>query len=116
MPTEPTFDAAAALARLGGDADVLRQIAEIFLRQHTAHHDAIQRAFQTGDAEALARSAHALKGAVANFDAHAVHAAAANLEAIGRRGDLERAPDAARSLAAALDTLVRDLAGYVDKA
>lgn len=48
----------------------------------------VQQAIESQDAKALERAAHTLKGALANLSASAACDAAAQLEAIGRQGDL----------------------------
>ena len=62
-----SFDPAAASSRLGGDPRLLRQLLDLFLEQCPAMVDEIARALAAGDAGALRRAAHALKGSVANF-------------------------------------------------
>jgi protein-histidine pros-kinase len=72
----------------------------------------IQKALEAGDAGALSRAAHALKGAIGLFSALG-YDAARRLELIGHQGDLGDAPAAVRLLEtelARLLPLVRQLA------
>jgi signal transduction histidine kinase/CheY-like chemotaxis protein len=73
-----------ALARVGGDRQLLAEISRLFVDDAPHHLDRIRAALDAGDGEALRRAAHGLKGAAANFDADAVVAAARALEEIGR--------------------------------
>ncbi|MBN2170269.1 MAG: response regulator, partial [Candidatus Krumholzibacteriota bacterium] len=92
------FDRAAALDRVGGDLDLLIELAGMFLEDSPRMLDQIEEAVEQGDADALTRGAHTLKGAVGNFSAQAAFDAAMNLEMIGRGGDLTEAPGACQKL------------------
>jgi HPt (histidine-containing phosphotransfer) domain-containing protein len=109
------FDRSAALDRLGGDEQLLREIASLFLAEYPALIDAIRSAVQRRDAHALERSAHALKGSVSNFDASAAVNAAFQLESIGRSGNLEHANAALEQLEAAFSDLKPILAGVASE-
>jgi signal transduction histidine kinase/CheY-like chemotaxis protein/HPt (histidine-containing phosphotransfer) domain-containing protein len=54
----------------------------------------IKQVIDAGDCEQLARCAHRLKGAAANLSAEPLRAVAAELEALGRKGDIGAARDA----------------------
>ena len=100
---------AVALERLGGDEDLLSEIAGLVL-EDTQHLMAeIRQAVCAGDAEGLQRAAHTLKGSVGNFCAERTFQAACRLEMIGRSGDLAGAADALRNLESELDTLTPEL-------
>jgi len=96
------FDPAAAAARLGGDRRLLREMLGLFLGESPAMLAAVERAVASGDAGALRRAAHALKGSVANFAAPRPVEAARVLEKMGVEGDLSGAPQALRELEEAL--------------
>jgi HPt (histidine-containing phosphotransfer) domain-containing protein len=53
----------------------------------------IKAAVDVGDSEKLARCAHRLKGATANLSAEPLRAVSADLEALGRSGDIATARD-----------------------
>jgi signal transduction histidine kinase/DNA-binding response OmpR family regulator len=80
------IDVEAVLARLDGDQDLFREVAQLFLTDSPGLMEEIARAIAQGDGERLHRAAHALKGAAATFDADAVSAAAATLEALAHSG------------------------------
>jgi HPt (histidine-containing phosphotransfer) domain-containing protein len=92
------LDRGALLARLGGDEDFLREIADLFLEDCPKLLADIHSAVSTGDAGALEHAAHTLKGSVSNFGAEAARQAAFRLENLGRAGDLKPAGEAYSSL------------------
>lgn len=103
LDREP-LDVAAALQRIGGDEDLLREIAELCLEEYPKLLREIREAIAGHRAKDLERGAHSLKGVVANFAAEAARQAAFTLELMGRSGNLTDAP-------AALTALELELAG-----
>ena len=69
----------------------------------------ISKAVDTRDAKALDRSAHTLKGCVANFGAQHVYEASLALEQMGRRGDLANVDPAFQRLEYEMHRLEDDL-------
>jgi CheY-like chemotaxis protein len=88
---KPAFDRTALLARVEGDEELLGDLIALFLQESPSSLSAIRAAVAAGDAEGVAETAHALKGAVANFSAPAALAAASRLEEIGRSRNLGEA-------------------------
>jgi CheY-like chemotaxis protein len=104
---EPSDDALdAVLARVGGDRQLLAEIARLFIEDAPRHLDAVARAIDAGNPEGLRRAAHGLKGAAANFDAQPVVDVARELEEIGRAAELTRAPAVLDRLRAETDRLL----------
>ena len=103
------LDLSAALERIGGDEELLREIAGLFLAEYPILLEDIRFAVERGDAEALERGAHSLKGSVANFEARLAFEAALTLEAMGRTRNLDRAPSALTELEAVLRALRLEL-------
>lgn len=87
------------LARFGGDADLLRELAELFIHSCPQMLGDIQAALQKRDAKALEIAAHSLKGSVGNFFSQGARDTAQKLELIGRSGNLTGAEELARLLA-----------------
>jgi two-component system sensor histidine kinase/response regulator len=89
------LDIGAMLDRVGGDTDLLRELARIFREDCPKLLAEIRRAVATENAPALMQAAHTLKGAVANFGADAAREAAFRLEIMDLKpareavGDLE---------------------------
>lgn len=103
------FDRAGALDRLGGDAELLASMIEIFLAETPKDLTRLQDAATAGLASAAARHAHSIKGAAANIGAEAVRALAATLEKDAREERLA-------GLLAALPELERRLAVFAEAA
>ena len=99
------LDESALLARFEGEADLLRDVVNIFMDDCPKLMDGIRGAVERTDAHGLERAAHKLKGTVANFSARASYDAALRLEVMGREGHLEKA----REALAELDTALEDL-------
>lgn len=76
----------------------MQSLAKSFLADVPKRIANIQTAITQKNAEMLATSAHALKGSVAIFGAPKAVAAARNLEAMGRAGNLENASAEFRAL------------------
>ncbi|MEQ1946606.1 MAG: Hpt domain-containing protein [Bryobacteraceae bacterium] len=86
--SQSTLDREAALIRVGGDEELLHEIAQIFLEDYPKSLDDLREAGMHGDAHRVERTAHGLKGAAANFGAQPVVDAALTLEKMGRQHDL----------------------------
>ena len=104
------LDRAEALARVGGDIELLKEIAALFLEDYPRSLDEIHRALAVRDAKTVERSAHGLKGAVANFGARAVVDAAFQIEQLGRAQKLDQVPPALAALEQSLASLQAELA------
>ncbi|MCI0461691.1 MAG: response regulator, partial [Gemmataceae bacterium] len=109
--TAPGLDRAAVLARVGGNAGLLRELIEVFQADCTRLIPELQQALSAQDAGTVRRAAHTLKGMVAFFDAAGACAAAARLEDLGAAGDLTGAADAFHTLLGEMACLRSALAG-----
>ena len=81
-------DRAAALARVGGDMDLLREIAGVFLDEYSGTLADLRKAIEAADARKVERYAHALKGCISTFGTGPVFETALAIEQQGRSGDL----------------------------
>jgi HPt (histidine-containing phosphotransfer) domain-containing protein len=90
LQTSPisVFDKEVALSRVGGDADLLKEIAVLFLDDYPKVLADLRKAAESGDAKAVERTAHGLKGSVSNFGAKPAVDAAFELETLGRTQQL----------------------------
>jgi CheY-like chemotaxis protein/HPt (histidine-containing phosphotransfer) domain-containing protein len=86
------------LARFGGDAGLLRELAELFIQSCPKMLEDIRDAVHKHDAKALERAAHSLKGCVGNFFSQGARETAQRLELLGKSGDLAGAEELARLL------------------
>lgn len=69
---------------------MLEEVIAGFLDQIRRQSELLDQAVHQGDAEILAREAHAIKGGAANLTANALAEAAACLEKAARAGELEK--------------------------
>ncbi len=105
------IDLPAVLERVGGDAGLLAEIAEVFLGSCPGMVRDVTEAIERGDREGLERAAHSLKGAVANFGARGAFQAALRLEEMARNGEaLSGAREAREVLEAEIAALLPEIA------
>jgi len=69
---QPTFNLAAALDRLGGDKQLLRTLAQVFVEDSPVLLTKLKAAYAKGDASRLRHAAHSIRGLAANFNAHTI--------------------------------------------
>jgi two-component system sensor histidine kinase/response regulator len=81
-------DRAALLEVVGGKAERLGKLVQVFLTETAKLRQAMREALVRDDAEQLKRVAHSFKGAVGVFGFAAVTQAAQELESLGRSGNL----------------------------
>lgn len=98
-----------ALSRIGGDLELLQEIALLFLSDSTRMLDEIHKAVTARNASALDRAAHTLKGCVSNFGAQNLYEAALALERMGRAGEFGNVGPAYQRLRTELLQLETDL-------
>jgi two-component system sensor histidine kinase/response regulator len=107
--SDAVFDKAVALSRVGGDAELLKEIAILFLDDYPKSLSELREAIDTGDAKRVERSAHGLKGSVSNFGARPAVDAAMQLETMGRSQQLVEVEQVLRTLELALAALRPEL-------
>lgn len=97
-PAEPSvavqapLNKEAALACMGGDANILADIAALFLEDYPKMLEEIRFAVRDSQADALYRAAHSLKGSLGYLGAAPAEALVRQLESLGRAGELGEAP------------------------
>lgn len=87
-------DLSGALARMGGDRELLQRIVEFFRQDSPEYLARLQAAAHKGDSAGVEQAAHSLHGLVANFGADAAAQAALRLEEMGQTGDLSSVAEA----------------------
>lgn len=105
------LDLDAVLARVGGNEQFLKVITQTFLDASLKQFDAVKDAVEAGDPKELRFAAHALKGAVLNFEARKTAKYASELEDLGREGSVE----GAEALLEQLSTNYFELRGELEK-
>ena len=103
------FDRAVALSRVGGDAELLKEIAILFLDDYPKSLSELRQAVAAGDARRVERGAHGLKGSVSNFGARPAVDAAMELETMGRAQKLVEVEQVLHTLELALAALRPEL-------
>ncbi|MCC7422372.1 MAG: Hpt domain-containing protein [Planctomycetaceae bacterium] len=87
--TTDVINVSAALARMGGDAGLLADVAGFFLEDAPELMSQMRVAVRDQRGAELAHAAHTLKGLASNFDAVFVQKLAAELESRGFAGRFE---------------------------
>jgi CheY-like chemotaxis protein len=105
LPADDTFDRKEVLYRFDNDFELLSEAVQAFLEECPQRMTGIGSALAAGDAEAVERLAHALKGSAGNFAARQVVEAAQQLESVGRNGEMAAGLDAYTRLEHALARL-----------
>ena len=99
------FDRDAALERMDGDVDLMKELVGLFLDECPQRMAEIREALTRRDATKLRQAAHTLKGSVGNFAAREALEGARRLETIAQEQDWEHAEEAWAALEAAIDRL-----------
>jgi CheY-like chemotaxis protein len=106
------IDTASALARAGGNVELLKEMAAVFLREVPVLMTDLHKAVAAADARATECAAHKLKGCVGNFTARPAFEAASKLEVLGRDGSLSEAEPAYVELEREIQRLKSALASF----
>jgi PAS domain S-box-containing protein len=90
----------ASLRELGGTKDpgYLSGLISVFLEDSAKRLEALCGAVASGDAKALERAAHALKGSSGNMGVRRIRALCLHLEAVGKSGAVSRAAELMEAL------------------
>ena len=103
------------LDKVGGDTEFLQERFDIFLADSAGLLNEIKANIANGDHEALSRTAHKLKGSIANFvPSGPVFEAAKSLEFMGKDNNLDSAQDGFQDLTEHLDNLHSTIREYGD--
>jgi two-component system sensor histidine kinase/response regulator len=109
VPNSVIFDKTVALSRVGGDVELLREIAVLFLDDYPKSLSDLHEAIASRDARRVERAAHGLKGSVSNFGANSAVEAALRLESLGRAQELAEVEQVFHTLELALAALRPEL-------
>lgn len=105
-------DLDAVLIALEGDRDLLLRMIQVFLDESPALRERTQQALAARDATALARAAHTLRGALANFAARDAGATAQLLEERAAHDDWRTSAAAYARLENQMDKVVQALQAF----
>jgi signal transduction histidine kinase/DNA-binding response OmpR family regulator len=98
-PQGPAVDTASLLARCRGKSDLAERLLLKFEQQISEQVKELEQNLKQRELEAMAKAAHAIKGAAANLSADRISAAACALEEVGKTGELEKAITSVHKLA-----------------
>jgi two-component system, sensor histidine kinase and response regulator len=107
------FDENALMDNVGGDVGFLAETVAMLESDGPTLMQQIRDAMAAGDAAAVGKAAHTLKGMVSNFCAPQAQAAALEVEKMGKAADLSAAPAAIETLAGLVDQLTAELVAFV---
>jgi HPt (histidine-containing phosphotransfer) domain-containing protein len=102
---EPILDLDALLESVGGDRDLLDELAGTFAEEVPGWLASLRSAISSGDSQTVYRVAHGVNGAIGYFKAPRVRQPAVELEAMGRENRLTDAPPVVDRLENALREL-----------
>ena len=102
-----------ALEFVGGDEELLKDMASLFIDRSDVLLRAVESAVEDGDPMALRDAAHAYKGAVGHFAAEEVRQLALRLEAMGKDGEMQAGNELLRQLREKGGRLVVELGAYL---
>lgn len=110
--TLASIDESEILERCQGDRKLLAEIIELFDAGSETLLQDMDSAATRGDALALAKAAHTLKGSIGNFSNRSAYTAAQVLETFAQHGDLASARSGLPSLKLAVQQLINALAPF----
>ncbi len=108
-PTAVGFDRAAVIECFGGDEELYRTIAAMFVHDSPGYCDALRAAVAARDLPTLQREAHTVKGLMSTFFCDAQAAIARDIEHLAKDGEF----DAAAAVVPQLIAGIEDLAGVL---
>lgn len=103
------FDKDEILKRFDGEKEFLAELVEIFINDIPKQLSEIQKAVNNHNSNDLEKSAHKLKGAIANFAEKAAFEAALKLEMMGRENRLGGVKETYDTLVNEVECLVNAL-------
>lgn len=110
-----SFDLQRLLNNVEGDEEFARELIETFLETLPKALMEVRASVQAGNPAQLRETAHALKGAIGNFDLGAPWQAAYALEQLGRNGETAGSPEGLARLEETLNALVGEMHVFLEK-
>lgn len=106
---ELPYDPAALAQKCDGDADFIRHLVHLYLKDHPQQAQVLRAALGNADLERLYSVSHSIKGAVSQFGAQRAVEAAQGIEKCCRLGETGAAQRFGEALLEALDELAQAL-------
>jgi len=98
LPAGDIIDRHVLAEQFEGDWQLVREVADLFVRDCPRRLAELHAAISRGDREGMQFVAHSIRGSVGNFGAAAAYAAAQRLELLARNGDLSETVEACATL------------------
>jgi signal transduction histidine kinase/HPt (histidine-containing phosphotransfer) domain-containing protein/DNA-binding NarL/FixJ family response regulator len=111
VPSDDPIDRAVALSRAGGDPELLRDIAGLFIEHGPRWLDEVRSALDLGDWEGAKRLAHTLKGSATNLGAQRAADAAHALELLAADSARDRCTQAMETLESEIARMLPAVSG-----
>jgi PAS domain S-box-containing protein len=108
------FDFDMALENACYDAELLREMAQLWLTDGPRRLEELRQGVLRSDAQAIERSAHALRGSLSTLGALSATIAAERVETLAAEGDLSEILDASRALEHEIERLHPELEHLAD--
>ncbi len=106
MENNRTLDKDELLKRFDGEKEFLAELVDIFINDSPEQLSEIQKAVDNRNGKDLEKSAHKLKGAIANFEQKAAFEAALKIEMMGKENRLDGVEEAYGTLVKEVECLV----------
>jgi HPt (histidine-containing phosphotransfer) domain-containing protein len=107
------FDSDELLDRIEGDRALFMDIVKIFLEDTPGLISALEAGVKSGNAEAVEKTAHAIKGSCAMISAKRLETLTHKLESMGRNGDLTGSYDLYQEVIQCFDGLKQIMASFL---
>lgn len=104
----------AALARLGNNLGLLRELANVYLEDFPPLLTALREAAAASDSKEVARAAHSLRGLAATFDRQALVDSTLLVESAARHGSVAAAVSEHATIESLCNALADDLRRFVN--
>ena len=115
MEAPVDLEALTRLRRLQGEGepDIVAELADMFLQDARSRLEAVEEALQKGDAPAVERVAHTLKGGSGSMGAKGMFGLCAQLEEVGASGELSPGSELLGRIREELERVARALEAEV---
>lgn len=110
-----SFELQRLLNNVEGDEEFARELIETFLETLPNALDEVRASIQAGNPAQLREAAHALKGALGNFDLGAPWEAAYALEQLGRQQETAGSAEGLARLEETVNDLVGEMRVFLEK-
>jgi len=112
MPDKEILDLTRLQEAFEDDVTGIADLLDMALETGKKHRRAMEQGLASGDATAVARAAHGIKGSAGNIGANVVYRLAAELDERARTGSLDGARERADAIDAAYARVAEEVRAY----